>query len=592
MASLVDDYRVVPQRRVVVTGAPGAGKTVLARELVLRLLDAWKPGEPVPVLLTVARWGGEVAFEDWLVHQIAGVYGVRLRTARDLVGWRMVLPVIDGLDELASETDAYGRAGRALDRINEFHEKTGPGPLVVTCRTVVYERLRSEHGGLAHASVLALRDLDAFQIRSYLNHILVARPEAERRAWMEVVDHLKSLPDGALSTPWLVYLATTVYPAGLAPREFLALSADDIEAVLMARLIPTAVRATRRGYTEGRARAWLAILARHFRYDDPERPGGDILLDQFAPIAGMSQVRGAQYVAAILAGFGMALVEVLTFPSSTAWAAWPDRTTFFVSLLLPLMLCALPSLRRNVWQMRFMPGGRSRAAREWLWLETGYTWEKRTPPSPAGVNQQLRRGTDTLGCTGMTLGCTGLFGLFAMSVIQLTLHILTPSDDSVALLTCGGVVLLGCAAMGIFGILMRPRVRWVRRFDDRRLLPARHPVEPLRRDAIVRLVVVVVLYLLTAITPGDLGQDWLVRVSCAATTLAAGGMSPRYLIASAVGRARGRLPLRPARFLAWAHRSGLLRSTGRTYQFRHARFQQWLTTEAVIISTAQHPPRS
>jgi hypothetical protein len=51
---LVRLFRVLPARRLVVLGAPGAGKTVLAVRFVLEALDARPEGGPVPVLLTLA----------------------------------------------------------------------------------------------------------------------------------------------------------------------------------------------------------------------------------------------------------------------------------------------------------------------------------------------------------------------------------------------------------------------------------------------------------------------------------------------------------------------------------------------------------
>jgi hypothetical protein len=44
-------------------------------------------------------------------------------------------------------------------------------------------------------------------------------------------------------------------------------------------------------------------------------------------------------------------------------------------------------------------------------------------------------------------------------------------------------------------------------------------------------------------------------------------------------RRRGRLPLRLARFLDWAHHAGLLRVAGNSYQFRHIEFQRWLVRD-------------
>ncbi|OLT13321.1 hypothetical protein BJF79_20855 [Actinomadura sp. CNU-125] len=43
-------------QRLIITGVPGAGKTVLAIELILGLLDVRKPDEPVPVRISATAW--------------------------------------------------------------------------------------------------------------------------------------------------------------------------------------------------------------------------------------------------------------------------------------------------------------------------------------------------------------------------------------------------------------------------------------------------------------------------------------------------------------------------------------------------------
>lgn len=58
----------------------------------------------------------------------------------------------------------------------------------------------------------------------------------------------------------------------------------------------------------------------------------------------------------------------------------------------------------------------------------------------------------------------------------------------------------------------------------------------------------------------------------------------RFALVVLAFRVRGILPLRLPAFLAWAHRAGLLRITGKAYQFRHIELQRRLVEQR----TAQH----
>src|SRR5262249_3730350 len=69
------EFRKIPGRRLVVIGQPGAGKTGVLVMLTLKLLERWKPNEPVPILLTVSSWNSRrEPLLDWLPRQLADEY--------------------------------------------------------------------------------------------------------------------------------------------------------------------------------------------------------------------------------------------------------------------------------------------------------------------------------------------------------------------------------------------------------------------------------------------------------------------------------------------------------------------------------------
>jgi hypothetical protein len=68
---LADVLSRVPTGRLVVLGEPGSGKTMLMVRLVLDLLAARGPGDPVPVLAPVASWDpSSQDLPDWLDTQL------------------------------------------------------------------------------------------------------------------------------------------------------------------------------------------------------------------------------------------------------------------------------------------------------------------------------------------------------------------------------------------------------------------------------------------------------------------------------------------------------------------------------------------
>ena len=67
LGSVLGYFRSLTPQRMVVLGEPGAGKTVLALELVLRLLECRDEYRgPVPVLVSAAAYDTSCRWEDWL----------------------------------------------------------------------------------------------------------------------------------------------------------------------------------------------------------------------------------------------------------------------------------------------------------------------------------------------------------------------------------------------------------------------------------------------------------------------------------------------------------------------------------------------
>ena len=216
-------------------GESGAGKTVLAIELVLQLLEPvlaaggrLDQGQLVPVRLSAARWTLGRPFETWLAEQLAQDFGLAARDAHRLVRDRRVLPVVDGLDELDPEpaTGPPRRAIGLLAELNRYSDLSGrrPGAVVVTCRADRHAELSAARAGLDDAALIHLHDLTGRQISAYLRARWPDGHPSARTA--RPIHAALSGPSGkavhaALATPWRLVLTVTAVESGADPAELL-----------------------------------------------------------------------------------------------------------------------------------------------------------------------------------------------------------------------------------------------------------------------------------------------------------------------------------------------------------------------------------
>ncbi|MEU8786419.1 NACHT domain-containing protein [Streptomyces sp. NPDC048637] len=271
----------VVSRRLVILGEPGAGKTVLALSLVLKLLDQRQDGDPVPVLLSVGSWDPErESLHAWMARRL-GEDDPRLRArseSQPTLAWELikagwVLPVLDGLDEIPSA--ARRTALVALNRALKRGE-----PLVVTCRAKEYEQAVKENVLIA-AAVVELCPLDQPVLQKYLQ---VTTPPRQAGKWDEVFAELEDHPDGpvarALTTPLMAWLARTAY-AGTGARPATLVASDDdgnrrfadqtaVENHLLGRFVPAVYSSDlseegSREWASEDAHRWLSFLAWHLR---------------------------------------------------------------------------------------------------------------------------------------------------------------------------------------------------------------------------------------------------------------------------------------------------------------------------------------
>ena len=274
-------------RRLVVLGEVGAGKSAFVLRVALELLHA-RDGAPsgatgpVPVLLAAGSWDPAKPLATWVAARLAeqyavlglsvkGIDSVSKTVAEVLVERKRVLPILDGLDEMAHDNRV--KAWSALSSAaRQGH------PFVVTCRSREYLDLTTRTGRepLEFSPVIELEPVAPTEARDYLSR--ATAPATSR--WDPLLKYLQSHRRGALaqvlSTPLMLWLARTVYwQADADPTDLIAMGTDphQVREHLLDGLIPAAYTGLsgRSHYPEQagpqleRTRRALAALARFAR---------------------------------------------------------------------------------------------------------------------------------------------------------------------------------------------------------------------------------------------------------------------------------------------------------------------------------------
>ncbi|WP_192757838.1 NACHT domain-containing protein [Actinomadura algeriensis] len=259
IAALARRFRSTRRRRLVILGKPGMGKTSLAVQLLLHLLKTRTVGEPVPVLLPVAAWdtSAHPRLQEWLAERLLQDYPALRATepgtqaVHALAATGRIMPVLDGLDELAPATQA--RVVIALNRSLGDDDQ-----IILTSRTLEYADAVAAAGDvLTSAAVLQALPLMPVAAADHLERIL---PPSPGRAWTKILGDMRTdggprtAPSSAIAhvtaTPFGLWMLRTAYitpgadPTPLtAPGRFPDRST--LERHLLDRLIPALIESRR-----------------------------------------------------------------------------------------------------------------------------------------------------------------------------------------------------------------------------------------------------------------------------------------------------------------------------------------------------------
>ncbi|MCI4078777.1 NACHT domain-containing protein [Streptomyces sp. MMS21 TC-5] len=595
-------YRRTFPRRLVVTGEPGSGKTVLVLELMLVLLEERAEEDPVPVRLSLAEWDPTVPLPKWLARHLVDVYDWPAEMAEELVRQQRVLPVLDGLDEMDATDDGVPastapRARAALEVLNTYQRGREAGPVIVTCRTRHYEALESAVRLIDAARI----DIDPVTTPAACAYLRQRARDPAR--WRAVLEALEGEPTGvlasALSTPWRLSLAATIYARDGDPAEMLHHAAiGDLDDFLLARLVPAAAALhprPHRPYSASDVQSWLSRLAGHLEvpWVGAGAPGAagtgartDLVLHQLWPMAGSGRVRVVDAV--------LTALIVLT-PLALAWGSpHPGLKTMVV---LAAVVAGCQAARTSVDPPTRVRWGRLRTPAGWRDLGFGLLlglafwpvfWPWYDTVGALGFGLALGLGAGLTRAIGRELSTSARPGDIVRRDLLRGARVGLVFVAGFTIAAAPGEGLLSGLVIGLlFGLVIGLAVGFTRTIECEPSTTAR-PRDVIRNDLLRGLAAGVTAGIAVGLGWGLLyGLTQGVAVGLAAAPgygLAVGLMvgvgfgapsGRRYLVF--VLCCRGKLPWRLGAFMDWACTAGLLRLAGTAYQFRHRELQRWLT---------------
>ncbi len=257
-ASIVEIYDEA-EGELLILGESGSGKTTLLLQLARTLLDRAEADERqrMPIVFNLSSWAQKKeTLTTWLVEELKTKYQVPRQVGQHWVEANQVLPLLDGLDEVAEE--ARVACVHAITAYYSHRRSQIGTPLVVCCRNQEYQEL-SLHLPLSRA--VSILPLTEGQIDDYLSSAQ-GQLEGLRQALHD---------DTELSTlahrPLMLSIFTLAYQGTplneITPLDTLPAKQRQVFVIYVKRML------TRRGmhkqYSEEQITHWLAILAQQMK---------------------------------------------------------------------------------------------------------------------------------------------------------------------------------------------------------------------------------------------------------------------------------------------------------------------------------------
>ena len=185
---------------LLILGEPGSGKTTLLLELARDLLERAEMDDehPIPVVFNLSSWATkQQPLAAWLVDELNSKYQVPRKQAQRWVEGDAILPLLDGLDEVATTARLA-----CLKAINTYRQEHGLLPTVVCSRSAEY---LTQDTRVVLSSAVIVQPLTEQQVEDYL----VSGGEA---LWaLRVALHQDAALRELTTTPLMLSILTLTY---------------------------------------------------------------------------------------------------------------------------------------------------------------------------------------------------------------------------------------------------------------------------------------------------------------------------------------------------------------------------------------------
>ncbi|WP_158244958.1 NACHT domain-containing protein [Verrucosispora sp. ts21] len=270
---IADCFRALPDRRLIILGAAGSGKSVIAQKLARDLLTQRVAGGLVPVVVPATTWRPDRSMTGWIEATLLSVLpelaarpvrAIGIDTVAGMIARSGVIPIVDGLDELPE-----GIRAEVIESINRHGSDQ---PLVLTSRPEEFAEAVSAAGRpLSRSAMLTLRPLRLSDARRYLRESTAGHPDR----WTPLFVAARSSEPLAtvLTNPLSLWLMRTVYEQGDSqPSSLLAIpqTVEALENRLFEHFLPSVyhpIGAKPPRWRSDRAGRWLGAQARWMHWE-------------------------------------------------------------------------------------------------------------------------------------------------------------------------------------------------------------------------------------------------------------------------------------------------------------------------------------